>query len=131
MLQKSILIILSLFTILFVNEKWVLGNESHVSSVSSTANTTSTRPNNSSGTTKLANLLLRAASATCVNQNDNLCFSFIQSTPHACVTNTYYINSVPFNVYCASLCNYNCYVAPTPTSVGTFFYFFKFSQLKY
>ena len=128
MLQKSILIILIIFV-----------NESHVSSLSSTANTTatSTRPTNSSGPTKLANLLLRAASATCVNQNDNLCFSFIQSTPQACVTNTYYVSSLPFYVYCASLCNYNCYVAPTPTpattptSVGNTFFVLNFHSFKY
>jgi hypothetical protein len=130
MFQKSILIIQIIFTILYVNENGVMGNESHLSSLTSTTNTSTTRSTTiSSGTTKLVNLLVRAASATCVNQNDYLCFSFIQNTPQACVTNTYYINSLPFNVYCASLCNYNCYVAPTPapattpTPVGNFFFF--------
>ena len=83
-----------------------------IENVSSTSITTTAKANTES-TTKLSGLLLAASMTICVNQDDNVCNTFIQSTPVACVTNSYYINGYPFNVYCAKLCNYNCYVAPT------------------
>ena len=73
----------------------------------------STNSNDITATTKLSGLLPAASMTICVNQDDYACNTFIQSTPLACATNSYYINGYPFNVYCAKLCNYNCYVAPT------------------
>jgi len=52
-----------------------------------------------------------------VNLNDAICFTLIQSYPTACSSNSYLTN-LPFNVYCAQLCN-NCPTTKTTTTTTT------------